>query len=104
MAGGGGAQSRSLEQTPTWAVAGVCLVLLAISIFIEHVIELIGKNKVPLISSDAIHQLHVFIFVLAVSHVLYCILTMALGKAKMRRWKSWEKETRTAEYQFTNGW
>ncbi|KAK1290795.1 MLO-like protein 2 [Acorus calamus] len=165
MAGGGGAQSRSLEQTPTWAVAGVCLVLLAISIAIEHVIELIGKwlkkahrkalyealekikselmlmgfisllltvgsspiskicvsksagdswhpcneseqralnkddgdeehesegplgsmfqNKVPLISSDAIHQLHVFIFVLAVFHVLYSILTMALGKANV---------------------
>ncbi|KAK1267617.1 MLO-like protein 6 [Acorus gramineus] len=204
--GGGGAQSRSLEQTPTWAVAGVCLVLVVISIVIEHVIELIGKwlkkahkkalyealekikselmlmgfisllltvgqgpiskicvsksvgdswhpcneseqralnkddgddeheaitrrllvidsdsvtsfrrvlaggggnncaakNKVPLISSDAIHQLHIFIFVLAVFHVLYCILTMALGRAKMGRWKSWEKETRTAEYQFTH--
>ncbi|KAK1314461.1 MLO-like protein 2 [Acorus calamus] len=41
--GGGGAQSRSLEQTPTWAVAGVCLVLVVISVVIEHVIELIGK-------------------------------------------------------------
>ncbi|KAK1290794.1 MLO-like protein 6 [Acorus calamus] len=216
--GGGGAQSRSLEQTPTWAVAGVCLILLIISIVLEHAIELIGKqwvkkahkkalyealekikselmlmgfisllltvvngpiskicvsksvgdswhpcnksqqralnkddgdeehesygplassqtitrrlllidsdsnsfssfrrvltggggdncaamNKVPLISSNAIHQLHIFIFVLAVFHVLHCILTLALGRAKMRRWKSWEKETRTAEYQFTN--
>ncbi|MCL7026761.1 hypothetical protein MKW94_024647 [Papaver nudicaule] len=61
-----------------------------------------AKGKVPFVSSDGIHQLHIFIFVLAVSHVLYCILTMALGRLKMRRWKSWEKETRTIEYEFTN--
>ncbi|XP_026415039.1 MLO-like protein 12 isoform X1 [Papaver somniferum] len=57
-------------------------------------------NKVPLVSPYGIHQLHIFIFVLALSHVLYCIVTMALGRLKMRHWKSWEKETKTAEYQF----
>lgn len=41
MAGAGG--GRSLEQTPTWAVAVVCFVLVVISIFIEHIIHLIGK-------------------------------------------------------------
>ncbi|RWR95592.1 MLO-like protein 6 [Cinnamomum micranthum f. kanehirae] len=60
------------------------------------------EGKVPLISSDGIHQLHIFIFVLALSHVLYCITTMALGRAKMRSWKSWEKETKTAEYEFSH--
>ncbi|KAL0460683.1 UNVERIFIED_CONTAM: MLO-like protein 6 [Sesamum latifolium] len=204
MAGASG--GRSLEQTPTWAVAVVCFVLVAISIVIEHIIHLIGKwlkskhkralyealeklkselmllgfisllltvgqspisniciskavgatwhpcskkqegkkypaapedlgednrrkllmveedgggsfrrilaaggtdkcaakGKVPFVSSDGIHQLHIFIFVLAVFHVLYCILTMALGGAKMRKWKAWEKETRTAEYQFSH--
>ncbi|MQL81619.1 hypothetical protein Taro_014081 [Colocasia esculenta] len=60
------------------------------------------KNKVSLVSTDGIHQLHIFIFVLAVSHVLYCITTLALGRLKMRRWKSWERETQTMEYQFTN--
>ncbi|MCL7026760.1 hypothetical protein MKW94_024646 [Papaver nudicaule] len=214
MAGGG----RSLEQTPTWAVAVVCFALVLISIIIEHIIHLIGQwltkkrkralyealekikaelmllgfisllltigqvpiskiciprsvantwhpctkqqeyeiynigsvettfhntgsdqskdfggtlgrrllsnsssssypflshrralaggdydgNKVPLVSPYGIHQLHIFIFVLALSHVLYCIVTMALGRLKMRRWKSWEKETKTAEYQFTH--
>ncbi|XP_060668008.1 MLO-like protein 6 isoform X2 [Ziziphus jujuba] len=198
---------RSLEQTPTWAVAIVCFVLVLISIIIEHIIHLIGKwlkkkhkralfealekikselmllgfisllltvgqgpisnicipksvgatwhpcgkkqeeelnkdeelessdsehnrrkllsaltsdgsfrrvlaaagtdkcaekGKVPFVSADGIHQLHIFIFVLAVFHVLYCILTMALGRAKMRSWKHWEKETRTAEYQFSH--
>nr|XP_019705031.1 MLO-like protein 2 [Elaeis guineensis] len=61
-----------------------------------------AKNKVPFISADGLHQLHIFVFVLAVFHVLYCITTMALGSLKMRRWKSWELETRTAEYQFSH--
>lgn len=40
MAAGGG---RSLEETPTWAVAVVCFVLVAISIVIEHIIHVLGK-------------------------------------------------------------
>ncbi|KAL2332055.1 hypothetical protein Fmac_019636 [Flemingia macrophylla] len=168
---------RTLAETPTWAVAVVCFVLLSISIFIEHILHLIGKwlkkkhkgalyeslekikselmllgfisllltvgegvisricitekvaatfhpcptqntkdhnktssgrrllvatdnqnhrrilavggsdkcpsGKVPFVSSEGIHQLHIFIFVLAVFHVLYCILTLALGRAKI---------------------
>jgi mlo protein len=182
---------RSLEQTPTWAVAVVCLVLVFVSIIIEHIIHLIGKwfkkkhkralyeslekikselmllgfisllltvgqspisnicisekiggtwhpcnkeqeeklnkgaeesdvehesnsrrllaflesgdgaasvrrilaaagtdkcaekGKVPFVSADGIHQLHIFIFVLAVFHVLYCIMTMFLGRLKV---------------------
>ncbi|KAM6578831.1 hypothetical protein CsatB_030668 [Cannabis sativa] len=201
---------RSLEQTPTWAVAVVCLVLVFVSIIIEHIIHLIGKwfkkkhkralyeslekikselmllgfisllltvgqspisnicisekiggtwhpcnkeqeeklnkgaeesdvehesnsrrllaflesgdgaasvrrilaaagtdkcaekGKVPFVSADGIHQLHIFIFVLAVFHVLYCIMTMFLGRLKMGSWKHWEKETKTAEYQFSH--
>ncbi|KAK9290655.1 hypothetical protein L1049_008828 [Liquidambar formosana] len=193
--------SRSLEQTPTWAVAVVCFMLVFISIIIEHIIHLIGKwltkrhkralyealekikselmlvgfisllltvgqepiseiciskaigstwhpcnkkqesklnkksqedddsgdkgqrklltitdsggsarrvlatgeyDKFPFVSTYGIHQLHIFIFVLAVFHVLYCIITLALGRAKMRRFKAWEMETRTAEYQFSH--
>ncbi|KAF8396600.1 hypothetical protein HHK36_018239 [Tetracentron sinense] len=204
MAGGEG--GRSLEETPTWAVAVVCFVLVAISIIIEHIIHLIGrwlkkkhkralyealekikselmlmgflsllltvgqgpisdiciseslgatwhpcdkkqetesheneesdsndngrrrllmfsnsggssrrilaaagsdkcaaKGKVPFVSADGIHQLHIFIFVLAVFHVLYCIMTMEfLCELQMRSWKRWEKETRTIEYQFSH--
>ncbi|XP_031396521.1 MLO-like protein 12 [Punica granatum] len=192
---------RSLEETPTWAVAVVCFVLVLISIIIEHIIHLIGQwltkrhkralfealekikaelmllgfislmltvgqgpisgicipesvgatwhpcspkqektkygedeykdpedggrrrllsmsaqpsdrrvlaaaaydkcsqGKVPFVSVYGIHQLHIFIFVLAVSHVLYCIVTLALGRAKMSKWKAWEMETRTIDYQ-----
>ncbi|XP_077239390.1 MLO-like protein 12 isoform X2 [Tasmannia lanceolata] len=178
--GGGGAGSRSLEQTPTWAVAIVCFVLVVISILIEHILHVIGKwlmnhhkralyealekvksgqtpiseicipmsvgnswhpctrkyeiststrnlisnsennsrrilagggggsdkcapkGKVPLISAQGINQLHIFIFVLAVFHILYCITTMALGRAKMRSWKNWEGESKSVEYQYSH--
>ncbi|KAF8403024.1 hypothetical protein HHK36_011119 [Tetracentron sinense] len=61
-----------------------------------------GQGKVPLVSPDGIHQLHTFIFVLAVMQIVYSVLTMALGRAKMRRWKAWEKETQTTEYEVAN--
>ncbi|XP_062156013.1 MLO-like protein 2 isoform X2 [Alnus glutinosa] len=198
-------KERTMEETSTWAVAAVCFVLLAISIFIEYIIHAIGKwlkdkqkrplyealekikaelmllgfisllltvlqdpisdicipksvgatwhpcknvksgttkkdpkdsensthgrkllqfldsnfsarrklatkgdykctrkGKVAFMSAYAIHQLHVFIFVLAVSHVVFCILTLALGRIKMKGWKVWENETRTPEYRYQN--
>ncbi|PWA82245.1 seven transmembrane MLO family protein [Artemisia annua] len=200
MAGSSG--GRSLEQTPTWAVATVCFVLIVISIFIEQIIHMIGhwfkkkrkkalyeslekikaelmllgfisllltagttpitkicisegaaagwhpcsreediaagddsgdsrrrlltwskmgdttrrilagssssedntcaEGKVSFMSYDGVHQLHIFIFALALFHVIYSVLTMALGQAKMKKWKHWEKETRTVEYQFSH--
>ncbi|KAK3010633.1 hypothetical protein RJ639_012336 [Escallonia herrerae] len=73
-------------------------------------------GTVPLISYNGLHQLHIFIFFLAVFHVLYSALTMTLGRAKeimqvvqgiqnmglnfqrkqlaplIRGWKYWERE------------
>ncbi|XP_076898419.1 MLO-like protein 6 [Bidens hawaiensis] len=190
----------SLEQTPTWAVATVCFVLIVISICIEQIIHMIGnwlkkkrkkalyeslekikaelmllgfisllltagtapitkicttegaaagwhtcspeedraannggenrrrlltwskmgdsarrilagsggddkcvkEGKVSFMSYDGVHQLHIFIFALALFHVICSVVTMALGQAKMRKWKHWEKETRTIEYQFSH--
>ncbi|KAF3455032.1 hypothetical protein FNV43_RR05480 [Rhamnella rubrinervis] len=215
MAGGsGGGQSRSLQDTPTWALATVCFVFIALSIFIEHLIHLLcnwlkkhrkvalfeaveklksvlmllgfmsltltvtqrpissicvsnkvaytflpcrksssiktakaigfshlwaatpqnsfsmkdlfegihlererklaengsgsssdyceSQGKTSFISQDGINQLNNFIFVLAIMQIVYSVLTMALGRAKMRRWESWEMETRTVEYQVAN--
>lgn len=42
MAGGGGGTSRQLDQTPTWAVAGVCAVIIIISIALEKIIHKLG--------------------------------------------------------------
>ena len=41
-------EERSLTETPTWAVAVVCFVLLAVSILIEHIIHLIGSVSVEI--------------------------------------------------------
>ncbi|CAI0442819.1 unnamed protein product [Linum tenue] len=157
MSSYGSNMERTLEETPTWAVAAVCFVLVVISIFIEQLIHLAHKwlhklhkpalvealekvkaelmllgflsllltvfqtpissicvsqkigaswhpcnkkeeksadserevfvemsqGKVAFVSAYGIHQLHIFIFVLAVFHILYCILTYALGRTKV---------------------
>ena len=92
---------------------------------------MILQGKVSLISADGITQLHIFIFVLAAFHVLSCIITLTLSRAKvfkvkslfllrllfgariqffvtvlglqMRKWKKWEIETATSDYQFSHG-
>ncbi|KAK9025397.1 hypothetical protein V6N11_038266 [Hibiscus sabdariffa] len=61
-----------------------------------------ARGKVSLISREGVMQLNIFISVLAMFHILYCILTMCLGLVKMQRWKAWEEETRTLEYQIAN--
>ncbi|XP_071910213.1 MLO-like protein 10 isoform X1 [Coffea arabica] len=192
MAGGGGGSSRQLDQTPTWAVAGVCAVIILISIALEKLLHKIGtwltdrhkkalyealekvknelmilgfislllvfsqyyitqicvpsgvadsmlpcrardkvatkndghrrrligyerrvlaagakepsckQGRVPLISVDGLHQLHILIFFLAVFHVIYSAVTMALGRLKIRGWKDWEQETSSHHYEFSN--
>ncbi|GMY10238.1 MLO-like protein 12, partial [Fagus crenata] len=61
-----------------------------------------SKGMVSLVSREGVMQLNVFISVLAMFHVLYCILTMCLGVVKMRKWKAWEDETQTLHYQISN--
>ncbi|KAK4368230.1 hypothetical protein RND71_012022 [Anisodus tanguticus] len=190
MAGGGDGTSRQLDQTPTWAVAGVCAVIILISIALEKTIHKLGtwltdrhkkalfealekvkaelmvlgfisltlvfsqyyiagicipprvadtmlpcpavhkdaekeeehrrrllwyerrilagaqptckEGRVPLITVDALHQIHILIFFLAVLHVLYSAITMWLGRLKIRGWKRWEQETSTHNYEFSN--
>ncbi|KAL3830535.1 hypothetical protein ACJIZ3_019337 [Penstemon smallii] len=46
----------------------------------------------PLISLHGLHQLHIFIFFLAIFHVFYSAVTMMLGRLKIRGWKEWERE------------
>lgn len=43
-----GEYERTLEETPTWAVAVVCFVLVLVSIFVEHIIHIIGKVMLPI--------------------------------------------------------
>ncbi|EPS57163.1 hypothetical protein M569_17658, partial [Genlisea aurea] len=60
------------------------------------------RGKVQLVSEYGIHQLHIFVFSLAVVHLLYCIATYGLASLKMRQWKSWEDETKTVQFQDQN--
>ncbi|XP_011074255.1 MLO-like protein 9 [Sesamum indicum] len=181
MAGGGGGlgASRQLDQTPTWAVALVCAIIVIISVILEKSIHKVGesfsrrkkfsllealdkikaelmilgfisllltfgqnfiakicvpehigntmlpcsrkphanehdhhrrllwherrflgadspaegckKGYVPLISVSGLHQLHIFIFFLAIFHVINSGATMRLGRMKIRAWKEWEQ-------------
>ncbi|KAG0487032.1 hypothetical protein HPP92_009127 [Vanilla planifolia] len=49
------------------------------------------EGKVPLLSIEAIHELHIFIFALAATHITLSVITMVLGGAKIRQWKRWEE-------------
>lgn len=162
---GGEGEGTTLEYTPTWVVAGVCTVIVAISLAMERVLHFMGKrlkrknqkplfealqkvkeelmllgfisllltvfqnviskicvpedltrhmlpcklheaieegestasttcgkHKVPLLSVEALHHLHIFIFVLAIVHVTFCVLTVLFGGARIRQWKHWEDE------------
>uniref|UniRef100_A0A7N0UM26 MLO-like protein n=1 Tax=Kalanchoe fedtschenkoi TaxID=63787 RepID=A0A7N0UM26_KALFE len=55
------------------------------------------EGHVPLISLHGLHQLHIFIFFLAVFHVIYGAITMLLGRLKIRGWKEWEREIMAQE-------
>lgn len=52
-------KERTFEETPTWAGAVVCLVLLAVSILIEHGIHLVGA--VSFLSLKINHALNFFV-------------------------------------------
>ncbi|XP_019157779.1 PREDICTED: MLO-like protein 1 [Ipomoea nil] len=43
MAGGGEGEVTNLEQTPTWFVALVCTVIVAISLALERILHYLGK-------------------------------------------------------------
>lgn len=42
------------------------------------------QDMTSLISPEGMNQLSIFIFVLAVMQIVYSVLTMALGRAKVR--------------------
>ncbi|XVF88112.1 hypothetical protein PTKIN_Ptkin19aG0023900 [Pterospermum kingtungense] len=49
------------------------------------------QGKVPLLSTEGFHQLHILIFVVAVFHVVSCATILTLGGARIRQWKPWEE-------------
>ncbi|XP_031478364.1 MLO-like protein 1 [Nymphaea colorata] len=55
-------------------------------------------GKVQLLSLAAIHQLHIFIFILAITHVVLSVVTIVLGGLKIRQWKTWEDSVAKNNY------
>lgn len=53
------------------------------------------QGKVPLLSLHALEQIHIFIFVLAITHVVLSAFTVLLGLLQMRKWKQWENSIQT---------
>ncbi|KAE9451380.1 hypothetical protein C3L33_16750, partial [Rhododendron williamsianum] len=56
------------------------------------------KDKVQFVSAYGIHQLHIFIFVLALFHVLYCITTLGLGTLKVCFFRQFFRSVAKVDY------
>ncbi|XP_056161316.1 MLO-like protein 15 [Syzygium oleosum] len=56
------------------------------------------KGKVALLSVEALHHLHIFIFVLATFHVVLCALKVVLGYLKMSFFKQFYPSVTEFEY------
>ncbi|KAG0504462.1 hypothetical protein KC19_N030600 [Ceratodon purpureus] len=52
----------------------------------------------PFISANGLHQLHIFIFILAAVHVVYSCITMLLALMKVHSWRKWEREAQDAAH------
>lgn len=61
-----------------------------------------AKHKVPMLSLEALHHLHIFIFVLAIVHVTFSVLTVVFGGAQIRQWKHWEDSIAQNNYNLDN--
>lgn len=81
-------QRRSLADAPPVNCKKVILTTISalktLTSFIELLfLFLVFQDYVALISLNALHQIHIFIFFLAVFHVIYSAITMMLGRAKV---------------------
>ncbi|KAM7251466.1 hypothetical protein ACFE04_023349 [Oxalis oulophora] len=47
----------------------------------------------PFVSLEGLEQLHRFLFVLGITHVLYSCLAIALAMSKIYSWRKWESQT-----------
>ncbi|PSC74617.1 MLO 12 [Micractinium conductrix] len=49
-------------------------------------------GQVLLISPEALHQVHIWLFLVAICHVAVSVLQIALGKLRLRLWRRWEAQ------------
>ncbi|CAI9103808.1 OLC1v1002370C1 [Oldenlandia corymbosa var. corymbosa] len=55
-----------------------------------------GANREPFVSYEGLEQLHRFLFVLGITHVLYSCITVALAMHKIYSWRKWENQATVA--------
>ncbi|XP_011092336.1 MLO-like protein 4 [Sesamum indicum] len=49
-----------------------------------------GEGREPFVSAEGLEQLHRFLFVLGITHVLYSCITVGLAMSKIYSWRKWE--------------
>ncbi|KAI4296221.1 hypothetical protein L6164_036196 [Bauhinia variegata] len=55
-----------------------------------------GEGREPFVSYEGLEQLHRFLFVLGITHVLYSCLAVALAMSKIYSWRRWENQASIA--------
>ncbi|WVY94497.1 hypothetical protein V8G54_033585 [Vigna mungo] len=53
-----------------------------------------GEGHEPFVSYEGLEQLHRFLFVLGITHVLYSCLAVGLAMSKIYSWRRWENQAR----------
>ncbi|TXG53766.1 hypothetical protein EZV62_019022 [Acer yangbiense] len=56
-----------------------------------------GEGREPFVSLEGLEQLHRFLFLLGITHVLYSCLAVALSMSKIYSWRKWENQARLAD-------
>ncbi|KAK9095841.1 hypothetical protein Sjap_021338 [Stephania japonica] len=49
-----------------------------------------GEGREPFVSQESLEELHRFLFVLGITHVLYSCITIGLSMIKIYSWRKWE--------------
>ncbi|KAL7235790.1 hypothetical protein ACSBR1_019140 [Camellia fascicularis] len=55
-----------------------------------------GEGREPFVSYEGLEQLHRFLFVLGVTHVLYSCVVVGLAMSKIYSWRKWENQASLA--------
>ncbi|KAL4432565.1 hypothetical protein ABPG77_000502 [Micractinium sp. CCAP 211/92] len=53
-------------------------------------------GQVPLISENALHQMHIYLFLVAIFHVAVSVVQILLGRVRLRIWRRWEWQAQQA--------
>ncbi|OMO74247.1 Mlo-related protein [Corchorus capsularis] len=61
-----------------------------------HTTHQCGPGREPFVSLEGLEQLHRFLFVLGITHVLYSFVAVGLAMSKIYSWRKWENQATLA--------